>query len=249
MSELTQIAGIPVLAGHGVMHPERPVVIVIHGMSTTAETLRDGFPEADDGLARVYWRLPILRDGRDAVGARRQRDLFRDLFAPVVAESRAELGRLVAAFAPRPVGLFGFSIGALISLWGAADQSAVRAAVAAAGVPSLEYLIDFFPDYDWLQPDVLAERRRHDLTRHSERLAQRPTLILHGDRDETATWSLMAPFAEGLAREEPLLHPFERFAHVRHRLTADGPDEARDLERLRARAVAFLREHLVGPTG
>jgi dienelactone hydrolase len=244
MSELTQIAGIPVLAGHGVMHPERPVVIVIHGMSTTAETLRDGFPEADDGLARVYWRLPILRDGRDAVGARRQRDLFRDLFAPVVAESRAELGRLVAAFAPRPVGLFGFSIGALISLWGAADQSAVRAAVAAAGVPSLEYLIDFFPDYDWLQPDVLAERRRHDLGLSLDRLAGKATLILHGDLDDTARFTLIADVAERLGRTGRGRHLVQRFPHVRHRLVADGPEEEADLARLRAAATAFLQAEL-----
>lgn len=244
MSEIEQIDGVPVLARRTVMRAELPVVIVIHGMSTTAETLRLGWPDEDDGLARVYWRLPVLREGRDAVSARRARDLFRDLFAPVVAESRAELGRLVAAFAPRPVGLFGFSIGGLISLWGAADQDAVAAAVCVGGVPSLEYLQDFFPDYDWLAPDVLAERRRHDLSRQLDRLAAKATLILHGDRDDTASWALIADAAERLAAIDPRRHRVERFERVRHRLVGDGPAEEADLERLRRTASAFLREHL-----
>lgn len=244
MSDLTQIAGIPVLARPSVLRADLPVVIVIHGMSTTPEMLRLGWPEGDDGLARVYWRLPILREGREAVQARRQRDLFRGLFAPVVTEARAELGRLVAAFAPRPVGLFGFSIGGLVSLWGAADQAAVRAAVAVGGVPSLEYLLEFFPDYDWLEPDVLAERRRHDLGLSLDRLAGKATLILHGDLDDTARFTLIADVAERLGRTGRGRHLVQRFPHVRHRLVADGPEEEADLARLRAAATAFLQAEL-----
>ena len=244
MSDIQAIAGIPVLARRTVMRAELPVVVVIHGMSTTPEMLRLGWPDADDSLARVYWRLPILREGREAVQARRERDLFRGLFAPVVAEARAELGRLVAAFAPRPVGLFGFSIGGLISLWGAADQPAVRAAVSVGGVPSLEYLLDFFPGYDWLAPDVLAERRRHDVGRALDRLAPKATLILHGERDDTAPYALIADVAERLSAMDGERHRLERFAHVRHRLVADDDAEAHDLERLREAASAFLSQAL-----
>lgn len=245
MDDLTHIGEIPVLARPDVLTTTDPVVIVIHGMSTTAETLRAGWPDdGDDGLARVYWRLPVLREGREAVAQRRQSDLFRNLFAPVVAQSRDELGRLVAAFAPRPVGLFGFSIGGLITLLGAADQRAVRAAVAIGAVPSLEYLVGFFPDYDWAAADVLAARREHNTDAHFERLASKATCILHGDADTTARWSLIAPTADRLAALDPERHAFERFEHVQHRLVSAEPDEERDLVRLRAAATSFLGRFL-----
>ncbi len=246
MSDIVSIAGVPVWARAAALRSRRPVIIVVHGMTWTPETLRRDWPEAEDGLERVYWRLPVLREDREAVEARHQRDPFRGLYAPAVAESREELGRLVAAFAERPVGLFGFSFGGLIALWGAADQQGVRAAVSVGGVPSLEYLLDFYSDYNWLQPDVLRERRRHDISGNLGLLSGKATLILHGEEDDTIPWRVMADTAARLAQTDPELHPFTLYPHVRHRLSGESPEEEADLLRLKARATAFLRHALLG---
>jgi pimeloyl-ACP methyl ester carboxylesterase len=245
MSDVTSVSGVPVWARAAALQSGRPVVIVVHGMSFAPETLRREWPEAEDGLERVYWRLPVLREGREAVAARHARDPFREVYAPVVAESREELGRLVAAFADRPVGLFGFSIGGLIALWGAADQPAVRAAVSVGGVPSLEYLAAFYPDYDWRQPDVVRERRRHDLSANLALLAGKATLILHGEEDEIIPWPLMAETARRLAESEPEMHPFALYPCVGHRLSGEGAAEEAELSRLKAQATAFLRAALI----
>lgn len=246
MTSVTAVGRIPVLCEARDLDATGPVVIVIHGMSTTPETLREGWPTADDGLSRIYWRLPVLREGPEACRLRREHDRFRDLFWPVVAEGRAELRELVALFAPRPVGLFGFSIGGLISLLGAADQRDVRAACAACAVPNLEYLLEFYPDYDWEAPDVRASRSEVNLARSPERLAQVPTLILHGMSDDVAAWRWMQPVAEGLSLTAPALHPYETFPEMQHRLVAQSEAEERDLARVRVVASDFFRRHLGG---
>lgn len=240
-----EIGGVPVLARSEAVGPSgRPVVVVVHGMRTTAETLKTGWPDVDDGLDRVYWRLPVLREGVEAMGRRRDSDPFRDLFAPVVSQSRAELAALIQALGPRPIGLFGFSIGGLVALWGAADLAAVRAVVSVGAVPSLEYLVGFFPDYDWEAADVAAERARHDLSRQLELLAPKATCILHGEADTGASWSLMAETASRLQAMDPERHPYELFPHVQHRLTGETPEEEESLGRLRERASSFLRAEL-----
>jgi pimeloyl-ACP methyl ester carboxylesterase len=191
-SEDLTLNGVPVVARPGALALVGPVVIVIHGMSTSPETLRAGWPEADDGLERVYWRLPILRDGRRAVLKRRERDLARALFVPLVDEGREALGHLVRALGARPIGLFGFSIGGLLALWGAIDH----AAVVAGGVPSLDYLKAYFPDYDWGSTDVAQALGRLDVGRELERLHVKATRILHGRADAQARWTFIADLAD-----------------------------------------------------
>ena len=243
--------GIPVLAQPEAIEGQGPVVIVIHGMSTTPEQLVEGWPPVSDGLGRVYWRLPVLREGRDAVRARREDDLFRALFWPVVAEGRAELRRLVGQFAGRPVGLFGFSIGGFLSLLGAADDRRVGAAVAVGGVADLEYLLTYAPDYpDWQAPDVVACRREASLSQAPERLLAVPTLILHGEADDVAQWRWMEPVARRLAEADADRHPVRTFPHIRHRLVpeageaGEAREEAAELATLRTLAADFLRVHL-----
>lgn len=235
---------VPVLCDEGALQGQGPAVIVIHGMSTTPEMLEEGWPPREDGLARIYWRLPVLREGREASRLRREHDLFRDLFWPVVAEGRAELYRLVEALAPRPVGLFGFSIGGFLSLLGAADHRAVRAAVAVGGVPNLEYLLEYAPDFDWEAPDVAASRREVNLAAACGRILDVPTLILHGLSDDVAQWRWLEPVARKLFGAGPDLHPYRTFPAMRHRLVGEGDDEERDLAAVRDLASRFLRERL-----
>lgn len=254
-----EIAGIPVLMAADTKRGSGVPVIVAHGMSTTAEMMRDGWPAVDNRLLPLYWRLPVLREGREAVQARRQRDLFRELFLPVVEESRRELDVLVSALRgdqARPIGLMGFSIGGLIALTGAADHpEEVGAVVAIGGVAHLEYLQSYFPQYDWEAADVRVARRRVDLTARTGDLSGVATLILHGDLDDQARWEWMGPFAKSLAALERgqrgPLHQVTRFPHVRHRLTSPdaSPDEARDLAELRRLAHAFLERHLAPVLG
>lgn len=248
MEALSEIAGVPVMADADALDGLTPAVIVIHGMSTTAAMMRTGWPDdAKDRLRRIYWQLPVLRGGRDEVLRRRQSDLFRDLFWPVVREARAELGLLVQAVHERtrqPVGLFGFSIGGLISLWGAVDNPPVRAAVAVGGVPHLDYLLHFYPEYDWTQPDVLTHRASVDLTTQPDVLRDKATLILHGLADDQAQWTWMQSFAQTLAAVRPDAHEYETFAHVQHRLQGQTPEEEAELVALRTRASRFLEERL-----
>lgn len=240
---------IPVRCEGGALTGSGPVVIVIHGMSTTPEILEEGWPPQDDGLARIYWRLPVLRDGRDASRRRREHDLFRDLFWPVVAEGRGELYRLVEALSPRPVGLFGFSIGGFLSLLGAADHRSVRGCVTVGGVPSLEYLLQYEPGYDWEAPDVVASRKEVNLAASPGRLVDVPTLILHGLSDDIAEWRHLEPLARRLAETRPELHPYRTFPAMRHRLVGQDADEERDLTVVRDLASGFLRERLGAGTG
>lgn len=230
------------------MTSKRPVVIVIHGMSTTAESMQAGWSDEtsdEDGFDRVYWRLPVLREGRACVMARRDEDLFRNLFYAVVSTSRSELRTLVSAFAPRPVALLGFSIGGLISLWGAADNAEVRAAVAIGGVPHLEYLLHYFPDYDFTQVDVVEMRQGVNLSQQRAALRQKPTLILHGEQDEQALIHWMLPFAQALHADCPTLHSYITYPNVQHRLTGESAEEEVDLVALRVTATAWLKSHLV----
>ncbi|MCY0874949.1 MAG: prolyl oligopeptidase family serine peptidase [Firmicutes bacterium] len=246
MSDVLEVNGIPVLASKADLETGHPVVIVIHGMSTTAETLRTGWPDHQrDGLTRVYWRLPVLRQERDTVIARQKEDVFRSLFWPVVHEARQELTQLIASLGRTKVGLFGFSIGGLISLWGALDNPQVAASVAVGGVPYLDYLLNYFPDYDWEAPDVKACREAIDLRSYVSTLAQKPTLVLHGLADEQAKWEWMKHFSDAL-----LLHPQSRhdrrlYDHVQHRLTgASDVREEADLANLRETATNFFIQHL-----
>jgi len=247
LSDERSVAGIPVVALPAALTAKDPVVVFIHGMSTTTQTLRDAFPEADDGLSRLYWRLPVLREGREAVQARRDDDPFRSLFLPVVEEGRAELARLVEALRPRPVALLGFSIGGLISLWGGADRPEVRGAVSIGGVPSLEYLLDFYPDYAWQRPDAVVARAAMNLERTPERLDPVPTLILHGLADPVAAWARMEPLARRLLAGDAARHPYHTFDNVQHRLAGEAPAERAELETLRSTASAWLRERLAPP--
>lgn len=244
--DIHELAGIPVLARSGVQTSDKPIVIVIHGMSTTAETLRAGWPDpTEDGLDRIYWRLPVLREGREAVLARREEDLFRRLFWPVVDESRRELTRLIGALGARDIGLFGFSIGGLISLWGGLDNPQVKGCVAVGGVPYLEYLPVYYPEYDWAANDVQVARQAIDLRTRVRDLSAIPTLILHGLSDDQADWEWMRPFAEALSGAAPDDHTAQTYPLVRHRLTgADGPEEEAQLVSLRQTATDWLAARL-----
>ncbi|QSO49413.1 alpha/beta hydrolase family protein [Alicyclobacillus mengziensis] len=246
--DIFHIDNIPILAAEEALNSTDPLVIVIHGMSTTAETLRLGWPDdKQDGLARIYWRIPVLREGQENVLSRRNHDLFNDLFWPVVDESRRELTRLIAALGRPSVGLFGFSIGGLISLWGNSDNEQVRASVSVGGVPHLNYLLNFYPDYGWMTKEVIEKKALVDLRNHMETIALKPTLILHGLADDQAQWSWMEPFSQALVKASPSLHTVQTYPHVRHRLTgADNELEARELVSLREHATRWLREQLTG---
>ncbi|MCY0870335.1 MAG: prolyl oligopeptidase family serine peptidase [Firmicutes bacterium] len=252
MDSLSQIDGIPVVARTDALDGRAPAIIVIHGMNTTAASMRAGWPDDEQAdeqfhLCRIYWQVPILRGGREDLARRRQGDLFRELFWPVVSTARAELERLVNAVherTRRPVGLFGFSIGGLISLWGAVDNRPVHAAVAVGGVPHLDYLLHFYPDYDWNQEDVVAQRASVDLTAHPDALKDKATLILHGLADDQARWDWMESFARAMAARNPGDHEYETFANVQHRLQGQTPQEEAELVALRARASRFLAERL-----
>jgi len=246
--DINEIDGIPVLASSEAVHSSNPLVIVIHGMSTTADTLRQGWADDKaDGLARIYWRLPVLREGREAVAARRDGDVFNDLFWPVVNESRQELRRLIAALNRPKVGLFGFSIGGLISLWGGIDNPEVQACVAVGGVPHLDYLLNFYPDYEWTDSKVLEKRTAIDLRNRSKALATTPTLILHGLADDQAQWSWMQPFSQAMTKASPAQHSERTYPHVRHRLTgAADEQESAELADLRTEATQWLIAKLNG---
>ena len=244
MGDMTSIHGIPVRSEERVLSGSSPVVIVIHGMSTTPEILEEGWPPVDDGLGRIYWHLPVLREGREASRLRREHDPFRDLFWPVVAEGRAELRRLMGHLGTRPVGLFGFSIGGFLRLLGAADQRRVRAAVSVGGVPNLEYLLESYPDYEWGAPDVVASRNEVNLQDAPDRLVDVPTLILHGAEDDVAEWRWLRPLAEKLSEERPESHPYEILPHLRHRITGLSDAEEEDWRKACAVANRFLLAHL-----
>lgn len=244
--DIHDLAGIPVLAKSDVHTSDKPVVIVIHGMSTTAEMLRAGWPDqTEDGFDRIYWRLPILREGRESVLARRQEDLFRRLFWPVVEESRRELTRLIEALGSREVGLFGFSIGGLISLWGGLDNPQVKGCVAVGGVPYLEYLPVYYPEYDWAANDVQVARLAIDLRSRLRDMIAVPTLILHGLSDDQADWEWMRPFAEALTKAGADDHTAQTYPQVRHRLTgSEGLEEEAQLVSLRQTATDWLAARL-----
>ncbi|PSR21795.1 MAG: hypothetical protein C7B45_09435 [Sulfobacillus acidophilus] len=226
----------------------KPVVIVIPGMSTTPATLKAGYPAPPDhALTKLYWHLPIVREGSLAVQERRHTDVFRHLFAPVVDEARQELKTLVNALAGRPLGLFGFSIGGLIALWGALDNPEVTALVAVGGVPNLNYLQHYYPDYPWSDASIQAQLRTYDVLPHISRLPRRTAvLICHGARDEVAQWQWMQPFADHLQRHHRLAQ-VQQFLHLKHQLWADGPDEDRDLTELRTLADWWFVRYCPGP--
>lgn len=220
------------------------VVIVIHGMSTTVETLKAGYPVPEDGsLTKVYWRLPILREGTESLQRRRHADVFRQLFARVVDESRTELKDLIRSLGKRPVGLFGFSIGSLIALWGAAENPEVGALVTVGGVPDLDYLQHYYPDYPWSDPAIQTQRQSYAVSGQIGRLASVPTLIMHGESDDVAKWEWMQAFAEALMAASPASQ-VQKFAHTRHRLSGETPAEQRDLDNLRDMADRWFVDHL-----
>lgn len=219
------------------------VVLVIHGMSTTVETLRAGYPAAPDGrLTKLYWHLPILRDGADLVRERRADDLFASLFGPVVDESRTELKDILAELTG-PVGLFGFSIGGLIALLGAADNAQVRAVVTMGGVPSLDYLRHYYPDYGWDRVPIQQQLASYNVLNQTEGLVDTPILLCHGDQDDVAHWEWMQPLADRLANVSPMSRS-ERFPHLHHRLKGQTPAEDADLSRLRMMSDGWFLSHL-----
>lgn len=240
------VAGIPVLARPGVMERRGPAVVVLHGMSTTPEMMQAGWPdgEAADGFERVYWRLPVLREGGEALRRRRDDDLFLALFSPVWSEVRAELGKLLDALGDRPLGLFGFSIGGFLALWGALDHPQVRAAVSVGGVPNFDYLTTYYPDYAWDRESVAALRAASDLLTRVGDLARTPTLILHGLPDDVARWEWMRPLAEALAAQSQERHPHQALPDLRHRLAPQSPEEARDVAEVRRAANAWFQRWL-----
>ncbi len=229
--------------GPGLAQAQR-VVIVIHGMSTTVEILKAGYPAPEDGsLTKIYWRLPVLREGAESLQRRRQEDVFRQLFASVVDESRAELKTLIQSLGKRPVGLFGFSIGSLIALFGAAENPEVGALVTVGGVPDLDYLQHYYPDYPWADPAIQTRRQSYAVSAHRERLASVPTLIMHGESDDVAKWEWMQDFAETLMAASPASR-IQKFAHMRHRLSGETPEEQQDLDNLRHMADQWFVDHL-----
>lgn len=233
--------------GPGLEQAQR-VVIVIHGMATTVETLKMGYPAPPDGtITKVYWRLPILRESAEAVRIRRDDDVFGELFAPIIEAARVELKDLIRELDRPSVGLFGFSIGSLIALWGAVENPAVKAVVAVGGVPSLQYLTHYYPTYPWAHPDVEARLTRLDVAAARGRLSETSTLICHGEADDVARWEWMRNFADDLVRDSNHAE-VARFPHVRHRLTSDDPAEARELIALRERADAWFVNHLGTPS-
>ncbi|KPV42293.1 hypothetical protein AN477_18495 [Alicyclobacillus ferrooxydans] len=239
--DIHEINGIPVVASEEALKGNSPLIIVIHGMSTTAETLRAGWPDdSNDGLSRIYWRLPVLREGRESIVERRNKDIFNDLFWPVVNESRQELTRLIQTLGHPSVGLFGFSIGGLISLWGGLDNQEVKACVSVGGVPHLDYLLHFYPDYDWLSEDVLQKRNAVNLHNHIQKFTGTSTHIMHGLVDDQADWSWMRPFSQALTQLSPVDHVETTYPHVRHRLIGDNEREAAELVDLRQRATEWF---------
>lgn len=220
------------------------LVIVIHGMSTTVSTLRTAYPAPLDGsITKLYWHLPILRQGVEAVRERRNADVFRRLFASVIDESRAELSEIMVELGNRPMGLFGFSIGGLLALWGAIDHSQVRAVVTIAGVPSLNYLPHYYPEYPWLDAVIQQQLASYDLVSQTQRLARLPVLVCHGDADEVAQWPWMQPFVEQLQQTNHQLE-VHKFPHVQHRLLGDAPAESRELRLLLQSADDWFNRHL-----
>lgn len=222
------------------------VVIVIHGMSTTANTMIEGFPMTDDQVAKIYWRLPILREGRESLEARRREDLFLKLFVSVVEESRKELSALIRAIGRSRVGLFGFSIGSLIALWGALDNTEVGAVVAFGGVPNMDYLKYYYPEYDWQHPNVRRAAAGLDLTQRVGDLAKTPIFVSHGERDSVAWWEWMRPCAEALQALAPNRVRMALYPHLHHRLGADaeGEEEAQELLTFRTEAEMWFRRWL-----
>ena len=241
------VGGIPILARPGVVEREgRPLVVVLHGMSTTPAMMQAGWPDdgSEQGFDRLYWRLPVLREGREARRRRRDDDLFLELFAAVWSGVRAELGQLLDALGSRPIGLFGFSIGGFLALWGALDHPRVRAAVAVGGVPNFDYLATYYPDYDWDRKPVANVRAASDLLMRLDGLSRIPTLILHGIQDDVARWEWMAPFAEALGARDPERHPQQVLPNLRHRLAPESPEEARDVAAVQQAADTWFERWL-----
>ena len=237
------VAGIPVLARPGVVEPSgRPLVVVLHGMSTTPDMMQTGWPDDGpaEGFDRLYWRLPVLREGGAALRRRRDDDVFLGLFAAVWSEVRAELGGLLDALGDRPIGLFGFSIGGFLALWGALDHPRVRAVVAVGGVPNFDYLTTYYPDYAWGREEAATIRVASDLLTRVDGLARTPTLILHGVQDDVARWEWMRPLAEALDGQDPVRHRHQVLAHLHHRLAPQSPEEARDVAEVQQAADAWF---------
>ncbi len=233
------------IRGPGLKDAQR-VVIVIHGMSTTVESLQKGYPNVDTTLTKVYWHLPVLRAGKAELQERRSRDVFRDLFGAVIDKSRHELTQLVRSLGDRPVGIFGFSIGSLVALWGALDNPSVRAVVTVGGVPSLDYLQHYYETYPWSQPEVQAKLETYDVTEHAHRFNGVPVLVCHGGEDAVAQWAWMKPFADALVRYSPASRVCQ-FPHMRHRLLGEDDLENQELETLRQMADTWFRQHLAVP--
>ncbi len=224
------------------------VVIVIHGMSSTALALKAGYPAPPNGsITKPYWHLPILRDGLPTVQERRREDVFRQLFAPVIDQARQELTAIIERMEDRPVGLFGFSIGGLIALWGALDNSRVTALVTVGGVSSLNYLPYYYPDYPWSDAAIQRQLTTYDVLPHAARLHDAALLICHGQRDDVAQWRWMQPLADQLQHSQSLAR-VQQFSHLQHRLWAQEPNEERDLQALREMADAWFVQHIATRT-
>lgn len=237
-----------VVQGPALEQAER-IVIVIHGMSTTVEMLQARYPAPSDGsLTKIYWRLPILREGVESCRARSGDDIFLRLFASVVDEARAELRELLFGIGERPVGLFGFSIGSLIAFWGAIDNPTVTALATVGGVADLDYLSHYYPDYPWSDSKILARRQSYAVSQHIARLASIPSLIMHGEADNVARWEWIADFAEALITASPSSR-IQKFPHLKHRLQGETPEEQQDLTYLRALADRWFLDHLPAGLG
>lgn len=217
-------------------------VIVIHGMSTTAETLKEGYPPSD-GLTKIYWRLPILRESRANLMKRRDEDVFQSLFAAVLDESRRELGLIINELGEVPVGLFGFSIGSLVALWGSIDYPQVRAVVTMGGVPSLDYLMHYYPDYPWDSPDIQERLQSYDVSRNVH-LRDTALCIMHGAKDEVAKWEWMQNAASQWSNHPATTVEVRQFPHVQHRLMGEDLEEQTELATARRLADEWFVRYL-----
>lgn len=81
---------------------------------------------------------------------------------------------------PHRVGLYGYSLGAVLGLAVAPKRSEVRCVAAGGGFASWHGIAgDHAPGLGWL-----LVRRGHDAADNAARLGQRPLLVVHGARDE-----------------------------------------------------------------
>ncbi|PSR29056.1 MAG: hypothetical protein C7B47_03655 [Sulfobacillus thermosulfidooxidans] len=226
----------------------KPLILMLHGMSTGPEHLKNFFGEPDE-FDTEYMALPILREGPDFIRALAQRDIFRDLYAAVFLESLKEItNRIAHEKVQRPMGLFGFSIGAYIALWaGLVDHpDRIQAIVAVGGVPSFDYLRFYYPDYDFSTPHAVRLMEETDLSRQPIAIKGQHVLIQHGLSDPVAQIDWIKPWAQSLAEKYPEHVSWTPYASLQHRLWAESSAEEEDVLALRNRTLKWFVEAL-GP--